>query len=108
MKLKNEVVKDSDKFVPMRAGMLKNSAIESVSSNSDQIVYKTPYARFLYYGKVMVGRTSGKAWASNGETKVVTNKDLTYSRPTACAFWFERAKSLYKKNWLELVKKVYK
>lgn len=108
--LKNEVVKDTDKFVPMRVGTLKNSAIQSVGNNSDSIVYKGPYARFLYYGHVMVGIRSNSPWAKKGETKKVTGRALTFggAHPLACARWFEKSRSLNLKKWINLAKKVFK
>lgn len=108
--LKNEVVKDTDKFVPMRVGNLKNSAINSISRDNDYIIYKGPYARFLYFGRVMVGIHSNRPWAKKGEIKKVINKPLTYggAHPLACARWFEKSRSLNLNKWLTLVKKVFK
>lgn len=74
MLLKNEIVKDTDKFVPFRTGYLKNSAIRSISSKDDAIIYKGPYARFLYYGRVMVGVITHRPWAKKGEIKKTTNR----------------------------------
>lgn len=110
MILKNEIVKDTDKFVPMQSGFVSKSAISSISNNSDTIVYKGPYARFLYEGKVMIGIKSHSPWARSGEVKIVTNKALTYSstKPLACARWFQKSKSLNQGKWIRLVKKVYK
>lgn len=110
MLLKNEVVKDTDKFVPFRGGNLKNSAIQSISSNDDAIVYKGPYAKFLYHGKVMVGIRTNRPWAKQGEIKKVTDRNLTFGggHPLACARWFEKSKSINLKKWLNIAKKVFK
>lgn len=64
-----------------------------------------PYGRFLYMGKVMVDPETGSAWARKGATKVVTEKNLTYSNPQATPKWFETAKAKYCKQWVEMVKK---
>lgn len=56
----HEIRRLSDKYVPYRNGPLKNTAIEKV----DQIQYIQPYARYLWYGKVMVGKPK-KATAKN-------------------------------------------
>lgn len=110
--LKNEVVKDTDKFVPMRVGTLKNSAIKSINNNSDNIIYKGPYARFLYYGHVMVGIRTNRPWAKKGETKVVANpkRALMFGgvHPFACARWFEKSRSLNLRKWITLAKKVFR
>lgn len=110
MVLKNEVVKDTEPYVPMQGGYLKNSPYESIRKKDDTIVYDAPYSRFLYYGKVMVGKKSHSPWAKRGETKVVTNKAITFGtiHPLACAFWFEKSKSMNKEKWLRLSRKVYK
>lgn len=110
--LKNEIVKDTDKFVPMRVGTLKNSAIQSINNNSDNIVYKGPYARFLYYGHVMVGIRTKRPWAKKGEVKVVANpkRALTFggAHPLACSRWFEKSRSINMKKWIDVAKEVFK
>lgn len=108
--LKSEIVKDTEKFVPMQSGYLKNSIMQSLQSDDDFIVYNTPYARFLYYGYVMIGRITHRPWARRGETKIKTDKKLSFGKvhPLACSNWFERSKSLYKDNWLKISKKVYR
>lgn len=108
--LKNEIAKDTERFVPMQGGYLKNSIIHSLQSDDDYIIYNTPYARFLYYGFVMIGKITHRPWAKRGETKIKTDRKLNYGKvhPLACSHWFERSKALYKKNWLKITKKVYK
>lgn len=107
--LKSQIVKDTEKFVPMRSGYLKNSVTASLGKDDEYIVYNGPYARFLYYGYVMVGKISRSPWAKRGETKVKIAKKLTYGKvhPMACSHWFERAKTLYKDGWIKMAKKVY-
>lgn len=108
--LKSEIVKDTEKFVPMQGGYLKNSIMNSIQSDDDFIIYNTPYARFLYYGYVMVGKITHRAWARRGETKIKTDKKLTFGKvhPLASSHWFERSKVTYKDNWLKIAKKVYR
>lgn len=106
--LKNEIVKDTEKFVPLRDRNLRNSVIKTITTNDDYIIYDGPYARFLYLGKLMIGKITRRAWAKRGETKVVTNKDIKYGQPLACSRWFERSKALCKDKWIRIAKKVYK
>ena len=50
------------------------------------------YARFLYYGKLMVSPSTGSAWAKPGEVKRPTQKDLKYSQAGTGPEWFEKWK----------------
>ncbi len=106
--LKNEIVKDTTSYVPMRndGGGLRNSAVSSIGTKKHQIVYRKVYARFLYYGKVMVGTISRKAWANKGEPKETINKDLTYSQ--GGSHWFEESKKKNKDKWIAIAKKLFK
>mgnify|MGYP001092233413 CR=1 FL=1 len=110
--LKNEVVKDTDKFVPYKNGIVSKSAINSINSDNDYIIYKGPYARFLYFGHVMVGIRTNRPWAKKGETKIIANpkRALTFSgsHPMACARWFEKSRSINMKKWIDLARKVFK
>lgn len=93
----SEVLRLNDSYLPFRNGELKRSGILGTQSGSGEVVYNSPYARFLYYGKVMVGIQSRSAWAKLGEQKVVTEKNLTYNgAPKRGALWFERMKANHK------------
>lgn len=106
--LKSEISKDTEPYVPMRDGQLRRSVTASLRTNDPKLIWTTPYARFLYYGKVMVGRITKRPWAKKGETKEVTNRNLTYSQPGTGPNWFNRAKKLKLKKWLMVAKKVFK
>lgn len=45
----NEVIRECDPYVPHRIGTLRESAAENTVIGSGRVVYKTPYARRLYY-----------------------------------------------------------
>lgn len=99
-----QVKKDTEPFVPMLTGSLKNRA--RVDGNT--IIYPGPYARFLYYGKVMVDPNTGSTWAPMGETKVVTDRDLVFTtdfHPQAQSHWFEAAKAQNEDKWLRVAQK---
>lgn len=83
-------------YTPMLQGELFESATPGTVIGSGRIVYASPYARYQYYGKLMVSSRNGSAYASQGESKVLTDKDLTYSKefhPQAGKLWFERMKA---------------
>ena len=86
----NELMRLSDPYVPMRNSVLKNSA--RVSDEGDAIIYETKYARYLWYGKVMVDPVSGKGcmvftdwntgnvvfYSRKDVQKVLTDRDIKY------------------------------
>ncbi len=84
--LDNEVLKDSDPFVPFRTGNLRNSGITGTTLGSGQVIYSAPYSKPMYYG---FGFNFSKV-----------------KHPQACAQWFEKAKALKKKAWLAGVNKI--
>lgn len=106
----NQIIKDTTPYVPMQEGTLYQSAISNQTRYDDKIVWNGPYARFLYFGKVMIGKITHRAWAKEGETKIVTNKALTYGRthPLAGPKWYERAKKACNVKWIKIVEGVFK
>ena len=94
--LANEILKDTDPFVP--ALTLSLSQRSHVEGNS--VIYPGPYARYLYYGKVMEGPKYGP--------KHATDKDLVFTKsvhPQAQSHWFEASKAQNLKKWLRGVAK---
>lgn len=99
-----QVKKDTEPYVPMLTGSLKNRA--RVDGNT--VIYPGPYARFLYYGKVMVDPNTGSTWAPLGGTKVVTDRDLVFTtdfHPQAQSHWFEASKAQNLDKWLRVAEK---
>ncbi len=77
--LRNEVDRLSNPYIPMRSGYLKDASKSYPDNHS--IKYNSPYARYQYYGKVMVGKPPKK----------VTNTDLSYNgAPKRGARWEKR------------------
>ena len=95
-------------YTPMLSGVLIKSATLGSTIGNGEITQIAPYARYQYYGKLMVSSITGSAWATKGESKVLTDKNLTYSKinPNAGSFWFERMKSDHKKAILNGARKL--
>lgn len=100
----NEVLKDTDPYVPMKTGKLSQTA----RVNKNEVIYPSPYARYLYYGKLMVDPATGSAWASKGASKVTTDKNLsiktTYHKK-AQSHWFEASKAQNLEKWKRVASK---
>lgn len=106
--LVSQIKIDSEQFVPARDLTLSNSA--HAENKNTELVYNGPYARFQYYGKVMVD-DRGSTYAKAGTKKHVINRDLVYSKerhPKATSFWYKKAKELYKDKWIKTFKDVVK
>lgn len=54
----NEVMRLSDDYVPLDSGMLKNNV--SIFSDKTGFEYNSPYARYQWYGMLMVDEKTGK------------------------------------------------
>ena len=85
------VIDYSSEYVPMDTGVLQDSAM--TSSTPTAVIYNTPYAHYLYEGRLMVSPTTGSAWAKKGEQKVYKQPDqeLQYQgSPLRGSKWVER------------------
>lgn len=99
-----QVIKDTEPFVPALTGSL--TIRTRLAGN--KIIYPGPYARFLYYGKVMVDPQTGSTFAPKGGTKVLTNRDLVFSKamhPQAQSHWFEASKAQNLDKWIRIAEK---
>lgn len=99
-----QVIKDTEPFVPALTGSLTIRT----RLDGNKIIYPGPYARFLYYGKVMVDPQTGSTFAPKGGTKVLTNRDLVFSkamRPQAQSHWFEASKAQNLDKWIRIAEK---
>ena len=107
-KLKHMVVTDTDPFVPMESGYLKNSVHDSLGDGKPRIIYEGPYAHYLYTGYVMVDPDTKKPWAKKGAAKVYKDPMQELQFKTGMSEWFEHSKNLYSKRWLKEIEKVIK
>ena len=89
----NEVMKQMSPMMPRASGTMIQSMITNTVIGSGYVNVTTDYARFTYYGKLMVYEPTGRPRAPKDEKKIVTQTDLKYQEaPTRGAFYFERMK----------------
>lgn len=101
------VKEDTSPFVPARNGILdRNTKVEK-----NKIIYDSPYAHYLYVGKLYVDPKTGSPVVSSGQTKVATSRDLVFSQAMhgqAQSHWFEASKAQNLDKWIEAAKKAVK
>ena len=96
----SEVMRVSNPYLPFRAGVLQSSA--RLTENGDGIIYNTPYARYHWYGKLMVDPVTkkgafynpktGRFWSRPNTPKELTDKYMKYKgAPMRGPRWVERA-----------------
>lgn len=102
-----QVAKDTASFVPALTGSLDIRT----QVDGGNIIYPGPYARYLYYGKLMVDPNTGSSYAPKGGTKVLTDKNLVFTKsvhPQAQDHWFEASKAQNLDKWLRVADKAVK
>lgn len=102
-----QVQKDTSPYVPALTGSLD----QRTRVDENQIIYPGPYARYLYYGKLMVDPTTGSSYAPKGATKVLTDKNLVFNKAMhsqAQDHWFEASKAENMDKWLRVAGKAVK
>lgn len=127
-----QIVTDTDPFVPARTmSMANRTQVDdgthlaeeakkitkaNVAAGIPIVVYPGPYARYLYYGKVMVFKDppylrtiNGKEVLSHyGQKKVPINKPLNIRKSThsqATDHWFEASKAQNLDKWIQVAGK---
>ena len=92
------VLRRIKRYMPFRTGVTYKITVAQTDIHKPEIVTDTPYAKYLFYGKVMVDPKTGAAgfmtpegWRSRkGCVKVRTNRDLKFFKgknPQAGARW---------------------
>ena len=105
--LAEQIEKDNQPFVPA----FTESITQRTRVDGSAVIYPGPYARFLYYGKVMVDPNTGSTYAPKGGTKVVTDRNLVFNQtvhPQAQAHWGEASKAQNLDKWLRVAEKAVK
>lgn len=109
MWLEQQIMNDMLPVMPLRTGSQQQRvrAMNTVMLGSGKVwAAAPPEGRFLYGGKVMVDPVTGSPWARKGAKKVLTGRDLTFSRPGAVARWFEAVKPTQLPRWKAGVTKI--
>jgi hypothetical protein len=102
----SEVLRRSAKYIPFQTGALNISGTAGTVIGSGEIVYQSPYARYMYYGKVMRDQ-QGRAFYGSAP-KHVTEEDIQYhGAPQRGKLWFERMKAAHRKAILKGAKKYF-
>lgn len=107
--LEQQIMNDMLPVMPMRTGdfQQRTRALNTIALGSGQVwAAAPPFGRFLYGAKVMVDPVTGSPWARKGAKKVLTDRDLTFSRPGATARWFEAVKPAQLPRWKSGVRKI--
>lgn len=86
VRLSSAVLTDSNRFIPMDTGVLKASG--RLENQNKQVAWNTPYAHRVY---------------NLAESSIKTQKN-----PNAKPKWFEWAKALNIKGWINIVQKTIK
>ncbi len=93
----------NDKYTPFDNGGLVASSYVDSDCN---IHYNTPYARYIYYGKLMVMENGKGAyyspdygfWSDKGKKKKLTDRDLVYHKSGTGPYWDKLMWSAEKTN----------
>lgn len=102
-----EVRSDTSPYVPAR-----NLVLDSTTRVDGRfVVYQQPYAHYLYHGKLRVDPETGSSYAPYGATKVLTDKNLVFSKAKhaqAQSHWFEASKAENLEKWVRVADKAVK
>ncbi len=117
-----QVEEDTEPFVPASgnaAGLINRTRVIG-----NTILYPGPYAKYLYYGKVMVNRETLKGPRHfidkygneqikfpKGSKLVATDRDLHFNKHfhrQAQSHWFEASKAQNLQKWLRVAEKAVK
>ncbi len=101
-----QVAKDTEKYVPAKT----LSLADRTQVDGDTIIYPGPDARYLYHGKLMVDPETGSPWARKGATKVLTDRNLVFSKSVHAAaqdHWFEASKAQNLEKWKKVSERAF-
>jgi len=97
----NMLLTDINNYVFTDTGTLRQSSTINTVIGSGELVWKTPYARFLYNGLVMIDPDTGSPFARQGVSKVTTERELTsQAGGITGAHWADRAANDLMDTWI--------
>ena len=102
-----QVRKDTSPYAPALTGDLDRRT----RVDGSKVIYPGPQSRYLYYRKLMVDPETGSSYAPKGGTKVLTDKDLVFSKEVhgqAQSHWFEASKAENLEKWVRVSDKAVK
>ncbi len=118
MAVDNAVISYCMPYVPFETGTLARSPYLASPPGGGQVIYETPYARYLYYGVVygpnipVFEDDSGvptRFFSPPGQKKHPTGRMLQYNtdtNPLAGSFWFPRMKASHGQDIVEEARRV--
>lgn len=86
-----DVRKFCEPYVPMKSKVLINNV--TYGKNYESFTYQSPYAHYMYEGKLMIDPATGSSYAKKGIQKVykTPSQDLKYNgAPMRGKYWDKR------------------
>lgn len=115
-----QVLKDCNYYCKQDQGTLISSSITHSQLEKGKLIWKTPYARHLYYGIIMVDPLTGKACfpiddgmggeiliSRKGVKKEKSNREFNFSEGRQ-KMWCHYAKSKHSKEWKKVFDTVFR
>lgn len=110
----SECIRLMTPYTPMRTGELCQSVKRGTDIGSGELVYASPYARYLYYGEVYgpnfpITKDGVVVGFYSPPKKEPTGREMEYStaaHASAGKLWFERMKSDHKDKILAGARKI--
>lgn len=104
-----QALKDCNRYCPKDQGDLINSSLIHSEPEKGILRWKTPYARHLYYGIIMVDPKTGKAcfpigdqfYSRKGVKKVKSNREFKFGNNRR-KLWAQYAHSQHGNDWRDV------
>lgn len=103
------VLSQSEPYIPHRNGQLIVSGSKATKIGSGEVIWNTPYAHYMYEGRLMVSPTTGSSWARKDEQKIYANPPQTlkyHGGELRGDHWFDRMMIDKKDELIEECQKV--